>query len=53
MQKEIKIKYLADIEPVQAISKGDWMNTSGVQPKQIVAVTYDNDWRNVIWWVIE
>ena len=28
----------------------DWLNNSGVQPKQIVAVNFDGDWRNVLWW---
>ena len=28
----------------------EWLNNSGVQPKQIVAVNFDGDWRNVIYW---
>lgn len=37
---EIKIKYLADIEPVQAISKGDWIDLRCAEDIELKAGEY-------------
>ena len=37
---EIRIKYLADIEPVQAISKGDWIDLRCAEDVELKAGEY-------------
>ena len=37
---EIKIKYLADIEPIQAISKGDWIDLRCAEDIELKAGEY-------------